>query len=111
MLMSDIVRTLDFHPDDPVSRQVRAALQKFHQTTSLKVNLPLMELQARDKRQEGKEEAKENEPPGQEESHQGQPPSEPDPEEIAEIIISEGDESDNTIEEPQGSSTPRSRPA
>ena len=46
MLMSDIVRTVDLHPDDPVSRQVRAALQKFQQTTSLKVNLFLMELQA-----------------------------------------------------------------
>ena len=46
MLMSDIVRTVDLHPNDPASRQVRAALQKFQQTTSLKVNLPLMELQA-----------------------------------------------------------------
>ena len=45
MLMSDIVRTVDLHPNDPVSCQVRAALQKFQQTTSLKVNLPLMELQ------------------------------------------------------------------
>ena len=55
-----------------------------------------------------KREALEDEPPGQGESPQDQPPSEPDPEEIAEIIISEGDESDITIEEPQGSSTPRS---
>ena len=46
MLVSDIVRTVDLHPDDPVSCQMRAALQKFQQTTSLKVNLPLMELQA-----------------------------------------------------------------
>ena len=45
-LMSDIVRTVDLHPDDPASCQVRAALQKFQQTTSLKVNLHLMELQA-----------------------------------------------------------------
>ena len=45
-LVSDIVRTVDLHPDDPASHQVRAALQKFQQTTSLKVNLPLMELQA-----------------------------------------------------------------
>ena len=44
--MSDIVRTLDLHPDDPVSCQVKAALHKFQQTTSLKVNLPLMELEA-----------------------------------------------------------------
>ena len=46
MLVSDIVRTVDLHPDNPESHQVRAALQKFQQTTSLKVNLPLMELQA-----------------------------------------------------------------
>ena len=58
-----------------------------------------------------KGEAPENEPPSQGESPQDQPPSEPDPEEIAEIVISEGDESDIPIEEPQGSSTPRSGPA
>ena len=46
MLMSDIARTLNLHPNDPTSRQVKAALQKFQQTTSLKVNLPLMELEA-----------------------------------------------------------------
>ena len=46
MLMSDIARTLNLHPDDPASRQVKAALQKFQQSTSLKVNLPLMELEA-----------------------------------------------------------------
>ena len=44
--MSDIARTLDLHPSDPASRQVKAALHKFWQTTSLKVNLPLMELEA-----------------------------------------------------------------
>ena len=57
-----------------------------------------------------KGDAPEDEPPGQGESPQDKHPSEPDPEEIAEIIISEGDESDITIEEPQGSSTPRSGP-
>ena len=46
MLMSDIVRTVGLHPNDPASHQVRAVLQKFQQTTSLKVNLPLMGLQA-----------------------------------------------------------------
>ena len=46
VLVSDIARTLDLHPDDPVSRQVKAAPHKFQQTTSLKVNLPLMELEA-----------------------------------------------------------------
>ena len=53
----------------------------------------------------------ENEPHGLGESHQGQPPSEPDPEQIAEIVISEEDESDLTIEDPQAASTPRSEPA
>ena len=53
----------------------------------------------------------ENEPHGQRESHQDQPPSEPDPEQIAEIIISEEDESDLTIKEPQAASTPRSESA
>ena len=46
VLMSDIVRTLDLHPNDPVSHQVKAALHKFQQSTSLKVTLPLMELEA-----------------------------------------------------------------
>ena len=45
VLVSDIARTMDLHPDDPVSCQVKAALQKFQQTTSLKVTLSLMELE------------------------------------------------------------------
>ena len=45
-LVSDIARTLDLHPDDLTSCQVKAALHKFQQTTSLKVTLPLMELEA-----------------------------------------------------------------
>ena len=45
-LVSDIARTMDLHPDDPASCQVKAALRKFQQTTSLKVTLPLMELEA-----------------------------------------------------------------
>ena len=53
VLMSDIARTLDLHPDDPTSCQVKAALHKFQQTTSLKVSLPLMELEvARDDMEE-----------------------------------------------------------
>ena len=44
-LVSDIARTMDLHPDDPTSHQVKAALQKFQQSTSLKVTLPLMELE------------------------------------------------------------------
>ena len=45
-LVSDIARTMDLHPDDLASHQVKAALRKFQQTTSLKVTLPLMELEA-----------------------------------------------------------------
>ena len=45
VLVSDIARTMDLHPDDPVSRQVKAALWKFQQTTSLNVTLPLTELE------------------------------------------------------------------
>ena len=52
-----------------------------------------------------------NEPHGQGESHQDQPLFEPDPEQVAEIIISEDDGSDLTIEVPQAASTPRSEPA
>ena len=45
-LGSDIVRAMDLHPHDPMSRQVKATLQRFQQITSLKVALPLMELEA-----------------------------------------------------------------
>ena len=45
VLVSDIVKTLNLHPDDPASRQVKASLQKLQRATSLKVNLPLMELE------------------------------------------------------------------
>ena len=46
VLLSDIARTLNLHPDDPASHQVKATLQRFQWATSLKVNLPLMELEA-----------------------------------------------------------------
>ena len=46
VLLSDIARTLNLHPDDPVSHQVKTTLQRFQRATSLKVNLPLMELEA-----------------------------------------------------------------
>ena len=46
VLMSDIAKTLNLHPYDPASHQVKASLQKFQWATSLKVNLPLMELEA-----------------------------------------------------------------
>ena len=51
----------------------------------------------------------EDKPHGQEESLQDQPLFEPNPEEVAEIIISEGDEIDFPIEVPEAASTPRSK--
>ena len=45
-LLMDVARTLNLHPTDPASHQLKAILQGFQQATSLKVNLPLMELQA-----------------------------------------------------------------
>ena len=46
VFLSDIARTLNLHPDDPAFHQVKATLQKFQWATSLKVNLPLVELEA-----------------------------------------------------------------
>ena len=45
-LVSDIVRTIDLHPNDPAACQVKAALRTFQQSTSMKVTLPLMQLEA-----------------------------------------------------------------
>ena len=45
-LVSDIAKTMDLHPEHPVSRQVKAALVRFQKMTSLKVALPLTELEA-----------------------------------------------------------------
>ena len=53
VLASDLVRTLNLHPDDPVSHQVKAIIQKFQQSTSMKMNLPLMELGAAREDMEG----------------------------------------------------------
>ena len=58
------------------------------------------------KRPASKGEAQGTEPPGQGESHQDQPPTESEQDNITEIVISGDDES--TIQEPQGSPTPRS---
>ena len=44
--MSDITRALDLHPNNPTSSQVKATLQNFQQTISLKVALPLVQLEA-----------------------------------------------------------------
>ena len=46
MLVSDIVRTIGLHPNDPAACQVKAVLQTFQRSTSMKVTLPLMELEA-----------------------------------------------------------------
>ena len=46
VLVSDIVRMIGLHPNDPVAHQVKAVLQTFQQSTSMKVTLPLMELEA-----------------------------------------------------------------
>ena len=53
VLLSDIAKTLDLHPNNPASCQVKAILQRFQQATSLKVNLSLMELQAAQDDMEG----------------------------------------------------------
>ena len=60
------------------------------------------------KRPASEGEAQGTEPPGQGESRQDQPPTESEQDDITEIVISRDDES--TIQEPQGSSTPRSEP-
>ena len=49
----DVAKTLNLHPADPASHQLKAILQKFQQATSLRVNLPLMELQASQQDMEG----------------------------------------------------------
>ena len=53
VLLSDIAKTLDLHPNNPASCQVKAILQRFQQATSLKVNLSLMELQVAQDDMEG----------------------------------------------------------
>ena len=52
-LSSDFARTLNLHSDDPVSPQVKELIQKFPQSISMKVNLPLMELGAAREDMEG----------------------------------------------------------
>ena len=50
----------------------------------------------------------EDEPHGQEESHRDQPLFKPNLEEVAEIVVSDGDDSDLPNEVPEAASTPRS---
>ena len=45
-LSSDLVRALNLHSDDPAFPQVKELIQKYQQSISMKVNLPLMELGA-----------------------------------------------------------------
>ena len=44
--LSDVTWVLNLHPTDPAAHQVKALLQRFQEATSLKVHLPLLELQA-----------------------------------------------------------------
>ena len=44
--LSDVTQVLNLHPMDPAAHQVKALLQRFQEATSLKVHLPLLELQA-----------------------------------------------------------------
>ena len=53
VLTSDLARTLNLHPDDPMSCQVKAIIHKFQQSTSMKMDLPLMELEAAREDMEG----------------------------------------------------------
>ena len=52
-LLSDVAKTLNLHPTNPASHRLKAILQGFQQATSLRVNLPLMELQAAQEDMEG----------------------------------------------------------
>ena len=53
VLLSDVARTLNLHPTDPASHQLKAILHGLQQATSLRVNLPLMELQVAQEDLEG----------------------------------------------------------
>ena len=53
VFLLDVARTLNLYPTDPASHQLKAILQGFQQAIFLKVNLPLMELQAAWKDLEG----------------------------------------------------------
>ena len=43
---ADIINIPNLHPGDPVFSRVRELIQKHHQLVSMKVNLPLIELEA-----------------------------------------------------------------
>ena len=46
VLSSDLFSVLNLHSGDPAFPQVKELIQKHHQSISMKVNLPLMELEA-----------------------------------------------------------------
>ena len=46
VLSADILNVLNLRPGDPGFSQVRELIQKHHQSVSMKVNLPLIELEA-----------------------------------------------------------------
>ena len=52
-LSSDLVRVLNLHSDDPAFPQVKELIQKYQQSVSMKVNVPLMELGAAREDMEG----------------------------------------------------------
>ena len=60
--------------------------------------------------QMGEVEVKENKPCEQEENDPNQTLLEPDPEEVAAVVISDDDEADLPIDMPQAASTPKSEP-
>ena len=46
VLLADILNILNLHPGDPAFPRVKELIQKHHQSVSMKVNLPLIELEA-----------------------------------------------------------------
>ena len=46
VLSSDLLTVLNLHSGDPAFSRVKELIQKHHQSVSMKVNLPLMELEA-----------------------------------------------------------------
>ena len=44
--LSDISRVLNLQPTDPAAYEVKAHLHRFHQALTIKMHLPLLELQA-----------------------------------------------------------------
>ena len=46
VLSADLLSILNLHPGDPAFARVKELIQKYHQSISMKVNLPLIELEA-----------------------------------------------------------------